>query len=103
MRRWVLLVTLILAVATGLLIGMLNAEVVTLDVLFTTLQAPLGLIVMITFVSGLLIGVLALWSLRVLPLQFRLKRLQRIEQAQRTMAGVDTSQQVISSPDRSTE
>lgn len=103
MRRWVLLVTLILAVATGLLVGMLNAEVVTLDVLFTTLQSSLGLIVMITFVSGLLIGVLALWSLRVLPLQFRLKRLQRIEQAQETVAGMNTSQQVISSPDRSTE
>lgn len=77
MRRWVLLIVVILAVLLGLLIGILNSQLVTLDVLLTTLQASLGLVVMISFATGLLLGVLSLWVLRVLPMQFRLKRLQR--------------------------
>ncbi len=77
MRRWILLIVIILAVLLGLLIGLLNAELVTLDVLLTTLQASLGLVVMIAFVTGLLLGVLSLWVLRVLPMRFRLKRLQQ--------------------------
>ncbi len=77
MRRWVLLIVVVLAVLLGLLVGMLNGQLVTLDVLLTTMQASLGLVVMIAFVTGLLLGVLSLWILRVLPLQFRVKRLQR--------------------------
>ncbi len=77
MRRWVLLIVIVLAVLLGLLVGMLNAQVVTLDVLLTTLQASLGLVVILAFVSGLLLGVMALWVLRLVPMRFRLKRLQR--------------------------
>lgn len=91
MRRWILLIVIILAVLLGLLIGILNAELVTLDVLLTTLQASLGLVVMVAFVTGLLLGVLSLWVLRVLPMRFRMKRLQQEVQSYNNQSKVTSN------------
>ncbi len=100
MRRWLLLTVVVVAVLIGLLVGMLNAEQVTVDVLFTTAQMSLGLLIMAAFVVGLLSGVLCLWTLRVLPLQFRLKRLQREVQQQSSPAASDLSSKQSPSENR---
>lgn len=101
MRRWVLLIVVILAVVLGLLVGILNDEVVTLDILVTSLQASLGLVVMAAFAIGLLLGVTAIWVLRVLPMQFRIKRLQReARQLQSAQQPSDSSSTGTMTPNR---
>ncbi len=64
----------LLAVALGLVIGTLNPDPVTLDLLWVQLHWPLGLVLLTTLTAGLLLGLLLLWLLQVLPLRIALRR-----------------------------
>ncbi len=64
----------ILAVVAGFLIGTLNAEQVTLDLLWWQLNWPLGLLIMLSLAVGLLLGVGLCWMFQVIPLKVRQRR-----------------------------
>jgi uncharacterized integral membrane protein len=66
-----------LAVAMGLLVGTLNSEVVSLDLLWTQLEWPLGLIMLCGAAAGLLLGLLLAWLFSILPLRAQLRKAAR--------------------------
>jgi len=68
-----------LAIALGLLIGTLNSDVTSLDLLWFQLAWPLGLIVLGATVAGLLLGLLLAWFFSILPLRARLRKAARRE------------------------
>ena len=73
-------IVMILAIALGLLFGILNHEVVIVDLLWFQLHWPLGLVLLAALACGLLIGLLLAWLLSVLPLRMQLRKARR-EQA----------------------
>ena len=77
MYRIAFIIVVVLAVAAGLLIGTLNAEVTTLDLLWIRLHWPLGLILICAAAGGLLFGLLLAWFFSILPLRARLRRAAR--------------------------
>jgi uncharacterized integral membrane protein len=66
-----------LAVVAGLLIGTLNSEVASLDLLWLRLEWPLGLILLCAAAAGLVLGVLLAWLFSILPLRARLRKALR--------------------------
>jgi uncharacterized integral membrane protein len=81
MYRFLFALAAVLALGAGVTIGALNAEAVSLDLLFLRLHWPLGLVVVAAFAAGLLAGVLATWLLRVLPLSVRERQLRKASPA----------------------
>ena len=77
MYRIAFIVITVLAVAAGLLIGTLNSEVASLDLLWIRLEWPLGLILLCAAAAGLLLGVLLAWLFSILPLRARLRKALR--------------------------
>lgn len=67
----------ILAIAAGLLVGTLNSDSVTLDLLWVQLSWPLGLTVLLFLAVGLLLGIAFTWFGKVLPLRMRLRKAQK--------------------------
>jgi uncharacterized integral membrane protein len=68
------IVVAVLAVALGLVIGTLNSEAVSIDLLWLQLQWPLGLLILSVFAGGLLFGLLLAWVFSILPLKTQLRR-----------------------------
>ena len=62
------------AVAVGLVVGTLNSEAVTVDLLWVTIDWPLGLVMLSSLVLGLACGMLIVWLSTVIPLRLRLRR-----------------------------
>ncbi|HEY7906055.1 MAG TPA: LapA family protein [Wenzhouxiangella sp.] len=56
MFRWLLLIALAVAVALGLLVGILNPDKVNFDLLFFQGSLPLGAIMLLCFISGILLA-----------------------------------------------
>jgi uncharacterized integral membrane protein len=81
MFRWFLILLVLAAAVAGLVVGVLNGEPVTLDLLFTEFSLPLGGLVLLTLVVGLLGGLALAWLLYFLP--GRLKRTARGRSGQR--------------------
>jgi uncharacterized membrane protein YciS (DUF1049 family) len=52
MFRWVLLLLLIMALAFGLFVGALNPQDVAFDLLWVQGQSPLGVLLLVAFISG---------------------------------------------------
>lgn len=77
MYRILFIIVVILAVALGLLVGTLNADIVKVDLLWVQLQWPLGLLILSSAAFGLLLGLLLAWFFGVLPLRSRLRRAGR--------------------------
>ncbi len=77
MFRFSLYILAIIALLTGLILGTLNADKVSVDLLWWQFSAPLGGILVLAFVVGALAGVFALYVTRVLPLRMALKRSQK--------------------------
>jgi uncharacterized integral membrane protein len=75
--RIAFIVITVLAVAAGLLIGTLNSEVASLDLLWIRLEWPLGLILLCAAAVGLMLGVLLAWLFSILPLRARLRKALR--------------------------
>ena len=66
-----------LAIGMGLLVGTLNSEVASLDLLWVQLEWPLGLILLCAAAIGLLLGLLLAWLFSVLPLRAKLRKAAR--------------------------
>ncbi len=71
----------VIAIGGGLLIGSLNAEPVTLDLLWVQLAWPLGLVVVVALALGVLLGVGATWVLQVWPAKLALRRRQSAQRS----------------------
>ncbi|NNE04583.1 MAG: LapA family protein [Xanthomonadales bacterium] len=81
MTRLVFGLIALLAIITGLLVGTLNSDPVTLDLLWVNLDWPLGLLVLLFFSSGLALGLALMFVIRVLPLRLKLRKARAVEQA----------------------
>ena len=79
MYRIAFIIAAILAVALGLLVGTLNSDTVSVDLLWVQLQWPLGLLLLCVLVAGLLFGLLISWVFSVMPLKARLRKAQSKE------------------------
>ena len=77
MYRTLLYIFAAIAVILGLLIGVFNAQRVELDLFWIKLDWPLGLLIVLAFVGGLLAGILALYVVRVWPLRMTIRKLQK--------------------------
>jgi uncharacterized membrane protein YciS (DUF1049 family) len=75
MFRWLLILVLLLAATAGLVLGVLNAEIVALNLVFTELNLPLGGLVLCAMALGLIAGLLLSWLLFIVP--GRVKRARR--------------------------
>ncbi|GEM_PF-4028615 len=69
-------VIVVVAVAAGAAFASTNFQVITVNVLFTTVQAPLVLFIASAFIVGLLLGLLAS-GIRILRLREQLRRSRR--------------------------
>ena len=76
MYRIGFIIVAVLAIALGLLIGTLNSDTVSVDLLWFQLNWPLGLLILCMFVTGLLAGLLLAWFFSILPLRARLRKLR---------------------------
>ena len=63
-----------IAIVIGLLIGTLNSSPVQLDLLWVQFELPLGLAILLGFSVGILLGMSAVYILRVLPLRLKLHK-----------------------------
>lgn len=70
--------TAVLAVLAGLLIGTLNAAPATLDLLWLQLHWPLGLLVLAGLSLGVLLGIGLTWLFVVWPGRLRHRAQQRL-------------------------
>lgn len=77
MYHWFVLVAVILAILFGLAIGVLNPVELDFNLVFVRWQTTSGMLFTIALVAGLLVGVVAVWVARVLPLQYQLRKLKR--------------------------
>ncbi len=84
MRPLRLLIAIVF-LAVGLVLGVLNAEAVTVDLGVVEVNAGLGVILLCTLLAGVLVGAMAIVASVVLPLRGTLWRVEeRIErQAQK--------------------
>lgn len=62
------------AVALGLVVGTLNSDPVAVDLLWIQIDWPLGLVMLISLVLGLVFGMLFVWLTSVLPARVRMRR-----------------------------
>jgi uncharacterized integral membrane protein len=72
--RIVFIIVVTLAVAVGLLLGTLNAEAVSVDLLWVQIEWPLGLLILSATTAGLLLGLCLAWFFSILPLRVRLRK-----------------------------
>ena len=87
MYRWLLLFLVLAAVVAGLVIGVLNPQTVTLDLLAISLNFPLGALVLAALAVGILLGLILAAVLFVLP-----SRLARRSQAKPSVESGMTDQ-----------
>jgi len=73
------IIVAVLAIALGLLLGTLNSDTVSVDLLWVQLQWPLGLLILCVFVVGLLGGILLAWFFGMMPLRARLRKSRNTE------------------------
>ena len=64
----------IIAIVIGLLIGTLNSDTVSLDLLWVQFALPLGLAILLGFSVGLILGLAAIYFGRLLPLRMQLRK-----------------------------
>ncbi len=88
MFRWLLLAFFLLAFIAGLVIGVLNPQIVALDLVVFDLVLPLGALVLVAMVSGVVLGLILTYLLFVLP-----GRLVRRKRAGSSAAGQRLSDQ----------
>jgi len=74
MFRISLYILALVALLTGLIIGTLNSEPVQVDLFWWQFTAPLGGILVLAFVTGILSGIFALFVVRVMPLRLSLRK-----------------------------
>ena len=62
------------AIVVGLLVGTLNSSPVQLDLLWVQFELPLGLAILLGFSLGAVMGLSAIYLVRVLPLRLQLRK-----------------------------
>lgn len=78
MFRWLLILLVLAAAVAGLIVGVLNADIVSLDLLMLEVSLPLGALVLLALALGLVVGLALAWLLFFLP--GRLRRASRSRQ-----------------------
>jgi len=68
----------VLAIVLGLLIGILNHDLVKVDLLWFQLDWPLGLLLLFALTIGLLVGVSLMWLFTVIPLRLQLRKVPNL-------------------------
>ncbi|WP_182668412.1 lipopolysaccharide assembly protein LapA domain-containing protein [Marilutibacter penaei] len=91
MRLFRILIALA-CVAAGAIVGALNRDLVSIDLAFVRIGTTLGVAVLVSLLSGVLLGGMAIAASVVLPLRRRLARLERA----RREAGPGTSPPLVS-------
>jgi len=81
MRPLRLLIAIVF-LAVGLVLGVLNANPVTVDLGVVEVNAGLGVILLCTLLAGVLVGALAIVASVVLPLRGALRRVDKQTQTQ---------------------
>ena len=76
MYRIVFIIVVTLAVFVGLLLGTLNSEAVSVDLLWVQINWPLGLIILSSAAAGFLLGVFLAWFFTILPLRVQVRKLR---------------------------
>ena len=74
MYRVLSIIIMVLAIALGLVIGTLNSDPASVDLLWVRLEWPLGLVILSAASVGLFTGVLLAWIFSILPLRSRLRK-----------------------------
>ncbi|MGV6852715.1 MAG: LapA family protein [bacterium] len=64
-RKLLYLLWLLLLVGVGLMLGILNKDQVNVDLLFATVNQPLGVVLAVFLLFGLVSGLLLSWFLRL--------------------------------------
>lgn len=81
MYRIGLIIVSVVAVSLGLLVGILNHDLVRVDLLWVQLDWPLGLLLLLSLAIGLLAGVSISWLFTVVPLRLQLRKVRRSSMA----------------------
>jgi lipopolysaccharide assembly protein A len=89
MKRGILLGFAALVALVGIIFSAINAESAELDFYFGSLSLPLGVLVLLSLLTGFMLGGLVLWAGVVLPLRLRLR------QANRQIATAQTAPPVV--------
>ncbi|MCH8056466.1 MAG: LapA family protein [Proteobacteria bacterium] len=76
MYRIIFIIVITLAIAMGLLVGTLNSDMVSVDLLWVQLEWPLGLLVLSALSAGLFLGLGLAWIFTILPLRVQLRKLR---------------------------
>lgn len=84
MFRWLLILLVLLAAVAGLVVGVLNADPVSLDLIAIQVSLPLGALVLLALALGLVIGLVLAWLLFILP-----GRLRRSNRSRSNHKGTD--------------
>jgi len=74
--RIIFIIVITLAIAMGLLVGTLNSDMVSVDLLWVQLEWPLGLLVLSALSAGLFLGLGLAWIFTILPLRVQLRKLR---------------------------
>lgn len=69
---------MVLAIASGVVAGILNPQVVNVDLLWVQLTWPLGLTLICILVLGVLLGLLLITLFIMWPLQMRLRKIEKL-------------------------
>ncbi len=75
------LVVALIFLAAGLVIGVLNTQPIVLKLLFTEIPTSSGVAIILSLLSGVLIGGLIVMATMVLPLYARLRKASRLQTA----------------------
>jgi uncharacterized integral membrane protein len=76
MNRLIFGLVAIFAITIGLLVGTLNSDKVFLDLLWVQLEWPLGLLLLLSLASGLLLGIVMIYLSQIFPLRLKLRKSQ---------------------------
>lgn len=76
MYRIIFIIVVTLAIFIGLLLGTLNSEAVSVDLLWVQIKWPLGLLILTSVAAGFLFGIFLAWFFAILPLRVKLRKLR---------------------------
>ena len=74
MKRLGFILLALVAIAVGLLVGTLNSSPVLLNLLWAQFELPLGLVILLGFSLGILLGWSVAYLSRIVPLQLQLRK-----------------------------
>ncbi len=81
MKHWFPVLLALPLIGLAFVLGAFNAEPVSLDLVLFQLHWPLGVVLMMALGLGMLLMAVVLYLVRILPLQYQLRRCQRAQKA----------------------